>query len=156
MVLDMQGGLFGKNTSGEFFNRQLFTFGAENSDVVVVNETVAITGYIQLTAYGLGENVTNIGFEVTKSIKNESGAPRVVDWTVTNQTQSTTLHSGSTTLSDGELSTLTLFYDLSQIANGDSIRYTISNAGIGTALGSAVFAQMSFKVKSIFLKQDGK
>ncbi len=135
--------------------KRLFTFGAENSDVVIVNEGVAITGYIQVQAYGLGGNENDMGFEVTRSLKNESGGDRVVDWTITNQTKVTTLSTGSDTLSDGELTTATSFFPLSKIANGDYIRFTISNAGIGTAVGSATFAQMSFKVKSVFLRTDG-
>jgi len=135
--------------------RGLFTFGAENSDIVIVNEGVAITGFTQVQAYGLGGNLNDMGFEVTRSMKNESGADRVVDWTITNETQATTLDSGSITLSDGELSTATSFYPLSKIKNGDYIKFAIGNQGIGTAVGSPTFAQMSFKVKSVFLRTDG-
>lgn len=131
----------------------LFTFGAENSDIVVVNEGVAITGYTQVQAYGLTGNELDMGFEVTKSIKNESGAPRNVTWTITNETKATTLASGSITLADGELSTTTSFFGLDKISNGDYIRYTIGDAGIGTAVLSPTFAQMSFKVKSVFLRK---
>lgn len=134
--------------------RPLFTFGAENSDITIVNEGVAITGFTQVQAYGLGGNENDMGFEVTKSMKNESGADRVVDWTITNETKATTLDSGSITLSDGELSTTTEFFGIDQISNGDFIRFTIANAGIGTAVGSATFAQMSFKVRSVFLTRD--
>jgi len=134
--------------------RPLFTFGAENSDVTIVNEGVAITGFTQVQAYGLGGHENDMGFEVTRSMKNESGADRVVDWTITNETKATTLASGSITLSDGELSTATGFYGIDQISNGDFIRFTIGDDGIGTAVASPTMAQMSFTVKSIFLTRD--
>lgn len=157
MVLKIKNKLLkGGSSPNVLEKRQLFTFGAENSDITIVNEGFAITGFIQVLAYGLGQNETDMGFEVTRSMKNQSGADRTVGFEIKNQTQNVVLESGSIVLSNGELSTVTKFYPLEKITNGDFVRFTISNQGIGTASGSVVFAQMSFKVKSIFLREDGE
>ena len=120
----------------------------ENGSIVVINEGVAITGFIQGNSVNSGIGKLK-GFKTMATIHNEASAGRNVTWTVTNETQSTTLTSGSKDFADGEFHTISNFWSPAQITHGDLIRFTYGNEGPGTDAGNPVFGHVEFKIESI-------
>ena len=156
MALSMSGNLFRKND--ELFNKDnLFTKTQTNKDITILNEGHAVTGFTQAQAYGITSELKEIGYSTTYTIKNESGASRNITIVITNETKSTTLlNAGSIDLTDGEFRTVTNFFTTEEISSGDYIRLTLGNEGIGTAIGSATFAQYSFEINSLTLADNLK
>lgn len=156
MALQLDGeNIFKNQEEPQIQKRPKFTSTKSNRDIVIVNENVAITGYINIQAIGVGEEEQEMGYESIYSIKNESGGNRNVDITITNQTKGTTLFTHSTTLGDGAFRSESIFHTIEEIDGGDYLRLTIGNQGIGTALGSATLASFSYEIKNIFISQNG-
>ncbi len=151
MVLDLPVLLLKSQAEERIISKkELFTRGKTNKAFSIVPEGVAITGFISVQAYGLGNQIKDFGFELSYAMKNKSGGTRTVDFTITNNTQGTTLDSGSIDLSDGEITSATFFATLEQVNPGDFVRFTFSNQGVGTAGGSATFAYVVFESKGVF------
>jgi len=152
MVLNFGKRIFGgeKDFVNPWDTSKMFTKTQTNKDITIVNEGEAITGYTQAQAYGITTENREIGYSTTYNIKNESGASRNVTIVITNETKSTTLlDAGSADLNDGEFKSHTDFFTTEEISEGDYIRLTIGNEGIGTALASPTLAQYSFEVNSL-------
>jgi len=135
--------------------RENFTIGYSNKDQTIVNEGIAITGSTTLQTVGLGGDKESMGIQTIYSIKNESGASRNVTIIITNETKGTTLLSTSKDLGDGALTSATQFWNIEQVEDLDSLKLAIGNEGIGTAVASPTFAQYSFEIKAIRIKNDG-
>lgn len=154
MVSNIFGGKSRFDDEMERQEQRQATIKRTNRACVIVPEGHNVTGSCQLQAYGLDSTHVDIGFEISYYMQNNSGGGRLVNWTITNNTQGTTLKSGSKTLCNGGVDSATFFFTLEKITEGDMIHFTISNDGVGTAAGALAFGYFGVDVTSVFLAVD--
>ncbi len=117
-------------------------------DVGQTEDTSGSSAFINLTVPSSFVE-TFSGAVVSIQIINRTGSNDTYDWAVTNETESTTLDSGSNwSINNGSGSIRNFHYDTGEVSVGDTIRFTVSDGILGTSSGWQVLGGFSMVVQS--------
>jgi len=89
------------------------------------------------------------GCVITVSINNESGSNDTYDWTLTNDTKSTTLHTESNwSINDNAGKTKNLKFDTDDVSAGDRLGLEITDGVLGTENDNEDLGSISLKIQT--------
>ena len=155
MPLQFGEDLFGQGLFDNTIDDSLYVVSAPLRSIDMFMPGHSGVGSITMGARALDNATKTMGFLTTITLLNVTGASRDVTFMIENLTKGTTLLSGSITIGGFAGTTGSWSWSLEKLGEGDSIKFTIGDEGVGTAANASRGGYYEFELSAFYQIRTG-